>query len=340
MKSLSFIQRYFFVALLFVAFALGFILFWPFLITIVLAGVFSILLFPLYKFLHRRVKSAGLSSFITILCFVAILCIPIFFIGIVIIKQSQSMYAWLTDHGSLDMAINNLTVWLHHWFPGMSFDIAGKVQGFIVGLSSQLTVVFTTTLATVASFFLMLLTMFYFLKDGAMLRENALSLSPLSDESNFKIIAVLKNAINGIVKGYFLIGIAQGFVTGVGLFVFGVPHAVLWGLFAAIASLIPNIGTALISVPVIIYLFLNNQVGAAIGFTAWAIFLSGTVDNILNPFIVGKQIAIHPILVLFSVLGGVALMGPVGLVIGPLIISFIYALLSVYKLEMADEPVA
>jgi predicted PurR-regulated permease PerM len=340
MKS-SFIQRYFFAAVLFIAFGLGFLLFWPFLVTIILAGVFAVLLYPLFRFFHKYIKSSGFSSFLTILCFFIILCIPIFFIGVVLVKQSQSMYMWLTQHGSLNAVIDHLNALLHRWFPTVSFNLESKVDTFVVGLSSKLTTVFTGTIATVASFFLMLLTMFYFLKDGIQMKESALALSPLSAESNLKIIAVLRKSINGIIKGYFVIGLAQGIVTGIGLFVFGVPHAVLWGLFAAIASLIPNIGTALISVPVIIFLFLNNQVGAAIGFAAWAVFLSGTVDNILNPFVVGRQIAIHPILVLFSVLGGVALMGPVGLIIGPLIISFIYALVSVYKHEMTgEEPVA
>lgn len=333
----SFIQRHFFTALLFVAFALGFLLFWPFLIIILLAAVFAVLLHPLFRLFKRFLKFSGLSAFLTILSFIVILCTPLFFIGLVIVKQSQSMYSWLTMHGSVTTAVTNLTAWLHHILPSVSFDLQSKVNAFVAGLATKATGVFTATISTLISFLLMILTMFYFLKDGPSWKENLIALSPLSEESNMKIITVMKNAINGIVKGYFVVGLAQGIVVAIGLFVFHVPHAALWGLLAAVASLVPNIGTGLITIPVVVFLFFSNRIGAAVGFALWGIFLSGTVDNILNPFVVGRQISIHPILVLFSVLGGITLLGPVGLIIGPLVISFIFALISVYKLEMVPD---
>ncbi len=333
----TFIQRYFFAALLFLAFAIGFIIFWPFLITIILAIVFSSLLHPLYKWFIRFVRYPNFASVLTILSFIVILCTPLFLIGIVVIKQSQTMLAWLSAHGSINVAVNNVTVWLHNFFPGVTFDLQAKVNTFIAGLVSKGATVFTTTISTLISFLLLLLTMFYFIKDGKTWTETLISLSPLSEESNTKIITILHKAINGIVKGYFVIGLAQGIVTGIGLFIFHVPHAALWGLLAAVASLVPNIGTGLISIPVVIFLFLSNRIAPAIGYALWAIFISGTIDNVLNPFVVGKQIAIHPLLVLFSVLGGISLLGPVGLIIGPLVVSLIYALTSVYKHEMATE---
>jgi predicted PurR-regulated permease PerM len=336
MKS-SFIQRHFFTTLLLVAFAVGFIIFWPFLITIILGIVFAVLLNPLYKRIIRAIKVPGIASFLTILSFIIILCTPLFFIGIAVVKQSQSMLAWLGTHGSLDGAVTNVTAWLQHMLPGIDLDLQSKIDVFVSGLVSKGAVVFTATISTIISFLLLLLTMFYFLKEGDTWTDAVIALSPLSEESNTKILAVMKRSINGIIKGYFVIGLAQGIVTGLGLFIFHVPHALLWGLLAAVASLVPNIGTALVTVPVIIFLFLSNHIGSAVGFALWALLLTGTIDNVLNPFIVGKQIAIHPLLVLFSVLGGVTLLGPVGIIMGPLVVSFIYALMSVYKHEMAVE---
>lgn len=332
-----FIQRYFFTALLFLAFAIGFVIFWPFLITIILGVVFAVLLNPLHRFILKGVKHSGVASFLTILSFIAILCTPLFFIGVVVVKQSQSMLSWLSAHGSLDGAIHNVTTWLQGVFPTVDFALQAKIEAFVTGMVSKGAVVFTTTISTLLSFLLLLLTMFYFLKDGKKWKDSIVSLSPLSEGSNEKILTVMQRSINGIIKGYFVVGLAQGVVTSIGLFLFGVPHAALWGVLAAVASLVPNVGTALINVPVIIFLFLTNQVGAGIGFTLWSVFLTGTVDNILNPIVVGQQIAIHPLLVLFSVLGGITLLGPVGIIMGPLVVSFIYALMSVYKQEMAIE---
>ena len=121
---------------------------------------------------------------------------------------------------------------------------------------------------------------------------------------------------------------------GIGLTIFKVPNAAILGLLTAIASLVPTVGTALIAVPVTLFLLLTDRTGAGIGFAIWAAALVGSIDNFLNPYIVGKKIAIHPLLVLFSVLGGLVLMGPIGILIGPLSISFLYALSSVYKTEI------
>lgn len=336
MKS-SFIQRYFFGGLLLVGFGLGAALFWPYLIIMLLAAVFAVLLHPLFNWFRRFLRFPSLAAFVTILSFIVILCTPLFFIVLIIIKQSQSMYGWLTSHGSLSVAINNVTLWLHHILPTVSFDIQGRVNTFIASAASRLTTVLTGTVSTLISFLLMLLVLFYLLRDGKKWKEMLINLSPLSEESNIKIVGVMKNAINGIMKGYFVVGIAQGIVTGIGLFIFHVPHAALWGSLAAVASLVPNIGTGLISIPVIIFLFLSNRIGAGVGYLLWALLISGTIDNILNPLVVGKQIAIHPVLVLFSILGGITLLGPAGIVVGPLTISFIYALLAVYKHEMGGD---
>ena len=98
---------------------------------------------------------------------------------------------------------------------------------------------------------------FYFLKDGARWRKAIVILSPLSDRDDEKIISRLKLAVNGVIKGYLLVALVQGLLMGIGLSFFGVPHPALWGVVAAIASLIPMIGTALVSIPAFIFLFLT-----------------------------------------------------------------------------------
>jgi predicted PurR-regulated permease PerM len=95
--------------------------------------------------------------------------------------------------------------------------------------------------------------------------------------------------------------------------------------------MVPTIGTALIAIPTILYLFAMGMTGHAIGLGVWCLTLVGTIDNLLNPIIIGSKTKIHPMLILFSVLGGVSLLGPVGILIGPLSLSLLDALISVYK---------
>lgn len=335
----TFIQKYFFSALLIVALIAGFILFWPFLKLIVLAVVFAILLHPLYRRFHKVVRSSRLSAVLTLLSFVIILCAPIYFLGSIVVGQTHAMYSWIVTHDSIHVLAHDLNMHLHQFFPSMSFNVQNSINGVITNFQAKLGGIFTTTITTVVYFILMLIAMFYFLKDGKAWTDALVELSPLSFKSNTSIITILKKAVAGIFKGYFVIGLAQGIVVGTGFYLFHIPHPALFGLLAAFSSLIPAVGSSLISIPTVIFLLATGRTGTALGYAIWAIFFAITVDNILNPYIVGKQIAIHPLLVLFSIIGGLSLMGPFGIIFGPLITSFIYALISVYKLEMTPGTV-
>ena len=184
----------------------------------------------------------------------------------------------------------------------------------------------------------MLLSIFYFLKDGARWRQALVVLSPLSDSDDEKIISRLKLAVNGVIKGYLLVALVQGILMGLGLWLFGVPKPALWGVVAAITSLIPTIGTALVSVPAFIFLFLTGSAVSAFGFLVWAAVIVGTIDNFLSPLFISKRIDIPPLLILFSVLGGLSLLGPVGVLIGPLSVSLLYTLISIYRHEFKQSP--
>ncbi len=118
---------------------------------------------------------------------------------------------------------------------------------------------------------------------------------------------------------------------GIGLWIFGVPNPVLWGVLAGIASVIPSIGTAIVAVPAVLFLLATSTTGAAIGLAAWSVVLVGTIDNLLNPIVLGKRVSLPPLIVLFSVLGGIALFGAAGIIIGPLSTSLLYTLLLIYR---------
>jgi predicted PurR-regulated permease PerM len=332
----SFIQKYFFSALLIVALGMGFVLFWPFLKLILLAAIFAVLLHPLYVWFHKAVRFPRLAAVLTLVSFIIILCVPIYFIFSIVLRQTHSMYAWVLAHGSVDHLTANLSLRLHQIFPGISFDLQDHINSAISNLSTRLGTVFTATVSTIIYFILMLLAMFYFLKDGSSWKEALIEFSPLSTDSNTTIIAMLRKSVTGIFKGYFIVGLAQGITTGVGFYIFHIPHPALFGVLAAFSSFIPAVGSSLIGIPTTLFLLFTGRTAAGIGYGIWALCFSVSIDNILNPYVVGRQMDIHPLLVMFSILGGITLMGPAGFIIGPLITSFIYALIAVYKHEMVQ----
>lgn len=331
------IERYFFFGLLLATLLFTFLIFQPFWIVIVLSISFAILLHPMYEWFAKKGLPKWLSSLLTVIFFTILFCGPLFGIGVLVFNQSQDLYFTLIADGGAGVYINSLENTINSILPsGFIFDAKEKISELILSLSNNLGQIFSATLNTFFDFTLMLLAIFYFLKDGTHWKNSLIKLSPLSDKDDHKIIKRLSTAVNGVIKGYMFIALIQGILMGLGLMIFGVPNPALWGVVAAIGSLIPMVGTAFVSVPSIIFLFATGQIPSAIGLLIWSIVIVGTVDNILNPYLIGGKVNIPLILILFSVLGGISLLGPIGILVGPLTISLLYTLISIYKNEFSE----
>jgi predicted PurR-regulated permease PerM len=328
------IEKYFFFGLLSATLIFAFFIFRPFWIILILGGSFSIVLYPIYKWLNKKHLPNWLAALLSVFFFVIVLCIPLFGIGSIVFNQSQNLYHSVIGNGNVTPFISSIGNKINHILPnGVTFDINEKISTFISFLTNNVANIFSTTLSALFSFVLLLLTIFYFLKDGESWKEALLHLSPLSSTADEKILGKLSRTINGVLKGYLLIAFIQGTLMGIGLTIFQVPNPAIWAVIAGIAAIIPPLGTAVVSVPAIIFLFFTGHTGMAIGLLIWAVLIVGTGDNVLNPYIVGHRINVPPFLILFSVLGGIALLGPVGILIGPLTVSLLYALTEVYQQE-------
>ncbi len=327
-------SKYFFFGALILAIVLAGAIFWPFLTVLVLGASLAVLLYPLYKLFNKKMpwQDGWFSAILTLLCFIVVLCVPLFIGGAIIFKETSALYHSITTSATPSAYIANINHSIQSFLPtGVTFNVEDKIAQIVSSISNQIAHIFTATLDTLFSFLLVILATFYFLKDGARWKKALILLSPLPDADDEKVLTKLEGAITGVVRGYLLIALIQGALVGIGLTVFGVPNAALFGMLAAIASLIPSIGTAIVCVPIILYLFATGQTGAGVGFAIWAAVLVGMIDNVLNPVLVGRKMQIPPLLILFAVLGGVSMMGPVGILIGPLAVSFLYALISIYR---------
>jgi predicted PurR-regulated permease PerM len=329
------IEKYFFFALLLGTLVFTFLIFLPFWVIIVLGISFSIVLYPIHEWLTKKRVPHALSSLVTVILFTIILCGPLLGIGVLVFNQSQDVYQKVLDSNVNTLPyLENIESRVNNLLPiGVDFDINQKATEFVSYVSSHITNIFSTTISAFFSFILMLLIIFYLLKDGARWRESLILLSPLGRENDERILGRLTLAVNGVVKGSLLIALAQGVLLGLGFWIFGVPNGALWGVVAAVLSFIPTFGTALVSVPAIIFLFATGNTAAAVGLLAWAVVIVGLVDNFLGPLVVGRKINIPSILILFSVLGGISVFGPVGILVGPLMISLLYSLISIYRHE-------
>ncbi|MEO5634977.1 MAG: AI-2E family transporter [Candidatus Paceibacterota bacterium] len=327
-------EKYFFLGLLLITLIITFLIFRPFVIILILGVSVALVLYPIYSWLIKKGLPSWAAALLTLIFFIVVLCIPIFGIGSLVFNQTQDLLQTVLGNGGHNRFVNTLGLKINQFLPrGVELDVNARISDFLSFLTGNIANIFGATLSIIFSFALLLLTVFYFLKDGENWKKDILKLSPLSAEDDRKILDRLSLTINGVIKGNLLIMFIQGGLMGIGLTLFRVPNGALWGVVAGIASIIPPLGTAIVSVPAVIFLFATGHTGLAVGMFIWAVLVVGMGDNLLSPYIIGNKIDIPPFLILFSVLGGISLLGPVGILIGPLTVSLLYTLAEIYRTE-------
>ncbi|MFH1255148.1 MAG: AI-2E family transporter [bacterium] len=330
-------QFYFLLFLIFGTLILSFYVLRPFVSVFILAVVFTVIFQPLYrKMLKYFFNHESLAALVTAVIVVAIILTPLTFLGIKIFQESRQLYVSLIEGGGKDNFINVFSGLLEnfrnylHLPQTFSINIGQYMKEGLSWILQNLGALFSDFAGILASCFIFLISFYYLLKDGHKLKRIVINYSPLADADDQMILGKLELAIGSVVKGYFTIAFIQGFLTFAGFTIFGVPNAALWGAVASIASLIPSVGTSLIFIPAIILMFVQGNIFSAVGLLLWGMLAVGMVDNFLGPKLIGRGMKLHPLLILFSVFGGLIFFGPIGFILGPIILSLLFALLHIY----------
>lgn len=308
----------------------------PFLITLSLSIVVAVLVNPAYKKITKFFwKNKSVGSLVTIILLYVLIFLPITFISIQLFSEVQNVYTSLGTPSTptvsgLNQMINE---GLKPVMPNANFHVETYIGNFSSWLISYSGSFFTGTFDVFLKILIVTISLFFLLRDGDKFQKTIKELIPVSSEIYDYLVNSIKSAVNSVIFGSIVIAMIQGALSGIGLAIFGVPNAVLWGLIATLASFIPTIGAGIIFAPIIIYTFFTSTSFQVIGLLLWSTLIVGMVDNLLRPVIMQKSINLHPLLVLFSVLGGIGFIGPAGVILGPLTLSLLFALMRAYKLE-------
>lgn len=328
------IENYFLLALILGVSVLVFFIFEPFLYSLILAMIFATVFEPVHKRIFTLFDGrAGLSALCATLFVVIITVVPVSLLGTQIFSEASQLYTSLAGGetnilGEVEKIFKSLGI------PFLSMEAIGFSQYIKQGLGfliQNLGTVFSNIANIVADLFILLIALYFFFKDGSALKKKVIKLSPLHDVHDETVFRKLGLSINSVFRGSILIGLVQGVLTAIGLAIFGVPNAVLWGSVAAIAALIPGIGTALVLLPAIAFLFFTGETASSLGLLAWGVVAVGLVDNVLGPKLMSRGVHVHPFLVLLSMLGGIGVFGPLGFLFGPIVLSMLFVLLEIYS---------
>jgi predicted PurR-regulated permease PerM len=316
-----------------------------FIMPVILAAVFSALSFPIYEGFLARVKKPVISALLTLLSLLLVLVLPLIAVGTLAYQEAVGFFT----HTNLDewrKRTETMAQGLHDRFPSLFQRVdpgsltkmaIGHLQEAFQFMLKHSADISLSVANNLLSFFLMLFIMFYFYIDGKRILEKLIVWSPLKDEYERVLIEKFVSVSKGTLKGILVIGLIQGFLGGLIFWAVGMTSPVFLGVLMVFASIVPAVGSAAIWGPSALVLLVEGRWIAALILVAFASLGIGSVDNVVRPRLVGKDIKMHDLLVLLSTLGGLGLFGLPGFILGPVTAAMFLAIWNIYEEVFAEE---
>lgn len=317
----------------------------PFVEVLLWAMVLVIVFYPFHQALLRRSNRPGTSAIISCMMVVGVILLPLSLLMVVIVDEAGEAAKNLSNNWNalLDPESKRIQ-WISQFIKvdrfrsreGIQEGILEALGAFGFELASNTASVLTTVLITLLKTVFVVFTMYYLFRDGERVQETLRATLPLDRVQSAKLFSRTREVINASVYGVMVIAIIQGFMGGLAFWVLGLPSPLLWGSVMTLLSMIPLVGSTVVWIPTAAWLAIDGQFIKATLLAMWGGLAIAAVDNFLRPRLVGGKTRLHELLVFFSVVGGLAAFGMLGIVIGPVIVAITLALLDVFR--QADRP--
>jgi predicted PurR-regulated permease PerM len=342
----------FFFALLILILYGVFLILTPFLTAITWAVILAILVYPLYAWLLQRLRGrANLAAIIVIVVITLLVIAPgielVRFLADETVSLVQAVRSLLDEEGKQEWLAKPWVQQVLGWWNMVSLGLVDfKINWkelFVQGAQSSSTFLVTqvkgiaqNVLSFTVNFIVALLTLFFFLRDGAEFLNRLQRLLPMDREHQERLLSNIVDAVTAVVHGSLVVAMVQGLLAGLAYWALAVPFSVLWGVATAFGALLPFGGSTLVTVPASIYLFLQGETVRGVILLVWALGVVGMVDNILKPLVIGNRLGVPVLFLFFGIFGGLALFGAVGIILGPALFALLRALLDLYSEEYSS----
>jgi predicted PurR-regulated permease PerM len=308
----------------------------------------AFLLFPLNLKLRRRLRgTVRAASVLTVLTPIVVL-LPLSALSVEFVSQVSALVRMLQQRARgldirsfSDLQQFPLIARANAWLQAHAGISADQLQSWAISASQEALQraaglsgsVFLGALGSLLGFSIMLCLLFFFLRDGDLMVARARGLIPLDEERKNRLFSQLSGVTRAIVLGITLTALTQGVLVGIGFAIASLPSPVVFGVLAALLSMLPVGGAAIVWVPAIGGLLYQGRWGFAIFMLAWGLMLSG-LESVLRPLLISGRARISALAIFVGVLGGIPAFGAIGIIVGPVVLSLVLALI-----EFAEEPV-
>ncbi len=343
----------FFAVLLVLIYQIG-VIFAPFLLPVLWAAILAHVTFPLHARLTARLKGREMASAALLTTgILAIVVVPVALLTTLLIQEAGSAYdainMWVQSGGvkRLPAQLSSLP------FGGRLQELIGRylssskdIEAFLLQSSKAMSGFVVEQVAGLAknvfllaaNFLVVIVTLFFFFKDGRRLLDSLYRIIPLEETHKAKIFSRLDQTITAVVKGIVITAIVQGLLAGMAYAALDVPVPVFLLAITIVLAPLPVGGTGLVWGPVALYLFWTGPMWKGIAMLAWGAGVVTTVDNVLRPLLIGQGAKLPVLFLFFSILGGLGAYGLIGLFLGPILLAILLTAIQIYREEYLSEP--
>ena len=309
MKHISFDQynKYVAITILLIIIILSYFIIKPFIIPVLGSIVLAYLFNPLYIFFNKRIKNSSVSAALIIIILILIVAIPLFFVINSLVKEAIEINGFIREH---DIYSKVLEI---KYIPGL----IDKATQYIISVTSKFIISIPTFFLNI---FIMFFTLFYLLTQGRTLLKGITDRIPLEEHQKKHLFDKFEETVHALFYGIIITGVIQGIITSIAFYIFNVRSPVLFGIIVLIFAILPAVGAGLVWIPAGLIKVLTGNLFDGIGILIVGLLLITPIEMILKPKLIGKKSSLHPLAILFGVIGGVELMGFIGIIYGPLIL--------------------
>lgn len=307
----------------------------PFLPALTWALALAVVTHPLHDWIARHVKRQTLAAGITVTIVAVLIIAPGVFMARRLVREAGRGAATLkmqTESGEWRKTIesNPRLARAVGWIEP-HLDVRSLAERTANSVASRLSSFVGGSIWVVAQLLITFFTLFYFYRDRRAIMKGLKSFVPLSRPETDRLFSRVRDVIYATFYGTFIVSIVQGILGGLMFWWLGLPGPLVWGIVMTLLSLIPVLGAPVVWIPAAIFLALMGSWVKALILTGWGLIVIGSIDNLLYPILVGDQVRLHTLLIFFSVLGGLALFGASGLVLGPVAVVITIELAEVWR---------
>ncbi len=307
----------------------------PFWKAVVWGVTFAIVFAPVYNRVHRKLHNRSVAAGITLLVIMVLIAIPVTIAVFITVNETER---FIENINSIKSAFQGFLAQINQisklkllspYIEKLDAALFSVLQNTGVLITKNIGALFSKTYNIITNFIFSFIITFYLLRDSDRFVDYLGRI--VGDRESFRrILDAIRVSINATVLGGVVTALIQGFVGAIGFLIVGLNAFFMWMFLIALFSFVPLVGTAIVWLPAAVYLLISGNYFGGIFIAGWGVFAIGMIDNYIRPLIIGSKLDIHPMLLFFGILGAIIVFGPIGIIVGPVVLSMGEAIVRVY----------